>query len=95
MLIMGATAGVAYKLGQAQVRQIQEYTGYPPEQLGEEDLQAAMTDLGIESQPLDEQDRQDLGSAQGPSAGPPRLPRSRRRPMSRPITSTNLRDWPS
>ncbi len=69
LLIMGATAGVAYKLGQAQAKQIQEYTGYPPEQLSEEDLQAAMTDLEIESEPLDEQDRQDL-AASGPPAPP-------------------------
>jgi hypothetical protein len=73
LLILGATAGVAYKLGKAQARQIEEYTGYPPEQLSEADLQAAMTDLGLESEPLDEQDRQDLAASTPPA--PPVEPR--------------------
>jgi hypothetical protein len=49
ILILGATAGVAYKLGKKQSQQIQEYTGYPPDELSEKDLQVAMTDLNIES----------------------------------------------
>ena len=69
LLIMGATAGVAYKLGQSQAQQIQEYTGYPPDQLSEADLQEAMTDLDITPEPLDEGDRQAMNSA-----GPPPTP---------------------
>lgn len=68
LLIMGAAAGVAYKLGKNQAQQIQDYTGYPPDQLSEEDLQAAMTDLNIQSEPLDEQDRQDIAAAQASQA---------------------------
>ena len=64
LLILGATAGVAYKLGKNQAQQIEEYTGYPPDQLSEEDLQSAMTDLNIQSEPLDEQDRQEIAAAQ-------------------------------
>ena len=60
LLILGATAGVAYKLGKSQAQQIQEYTGVPPDQLSEEDLQAAMNDLNIEPEPLTEEDRQAL-----------------------------------
>jgi hypothetical protein len=74
ILILGATAGVAYKLGQEQAQQIQEYTGYPPEQLSEEDLQAAMTDLNIQSEPLDDADRQEIKAAQAggtPAASQP------------------------
>jgi hypothetical protein len=67
MLIVGATAGVAYKLGKNQAQKIQEHTGYPPDQLSEDDLQAAMTDLNIEPEPLDEQDRQEIAAAQGGS----------------------------
>ncbi len=66
LLIMGATAGVAYKLGKSQAQQIQEYTGYPPDQLSEADLQEAITDLDITPEPLDEADRQAMNSA-----GPP------------------------
>ena len=57
LLILGATAGVAYKLGKNQAQQIEEYTGYPPDQLSEEDLQAAMNDLGIEPEPLSPEDQ--------------------------------------
>jgi hypothetical protein len=74
MLILGATAGVAYKLGKKQSQQIQEYTGYPPDQLSEEDLQAAMTDLNIEPEPLDEQDQQEIAAAQAGSAPAPPQP---------------------
>lgn len=67
MLIVGAAAGVAYKLGKNQAQQIQEYTGYPPDQLSEEDLQAAMKELDIQPEPLDAQDRQDIATAQAGS----------------------------
>jgi hypothetical protein len=67
---MGAAAGVAYKLGKNQAQQIEEYTGYPPDQLSEEDLQAAMNDLGIEPEPLTEEDRQALGQESAPAPAP-------------------------
>ena len=74
VLILGATAGVAYKLGAKQAQQIQEYTGYPPDQLSEKDLQAAMTDLNIKSEPLDDDDRREIKAAQAggtPAASQP------------------------
>ena len=71
MLIMGATAGVAYKLGKAEAQRIQEYTGVPPEELSEEDLKEAMTDLDIQSQPLDDQDRADMQTSQSSASGAP------------------------
>ena len=74
LLIVGAAAGVAYKLGKKQAQQVQEYTGYPPDQLSEEDLQAAITDLNIQPEPLDDQDRQEIASAQGSSAPAPAQP---------------------
>ena len=64
MIILGATAGVAYKLGKQDAQKIQEYAGYPPDQLSEEDLKAAMTDLNIKSEPLDDEDRQEIKQAQ-------------------------------
>jgi hypothetical protein len=69
ILILGATAGVAYKLSKDQSQQIQDYTGYPPDQLSEDDLQAAMTDLNIQSQPLDDTDRKEMAAVQ--AGGPP------------------------
>ena len=62
LLILGATAGVAYKLGKNQVQQIQDYTGYPPEELSEDDLKAAMNDLNIQPEPLDEEDKQAIAN---------------------------------
>ncbi len=64
LLIVGATAGVAYKLGKAEIQRIQEYTGVPPEQLGEDDLKEAMQELEIQSHPLDQQDHADVRAAQ-------------------------------
>jgi len=69
LLIVGATAGVAYKLGKDQAQQIQEYTGYPPDQLSEEDLQSAMTDLSIQTEPLDADDKQAIAEAQSSAKG--------------------------
>jgi hypothetical protein len=64
ILILGATAGIAYKLGKDDAQKIQEYTGYQPEELSEKDLQAAMTDLNIKSEPLDDDDRREMAAAQ-------------------------------
>jgi|GEM_PF-799692 hypothetical protein len=78
LLILGATAGVAYKLGKNQAEQIEEYTGVPPDQLSEEDLQAAMADLDIQPEPLDDEDRAAMASAsesqQAAPAAPPAAP---------------------
>jgi len=71
LLILGATAGVAYKLGKNQAQQIEEYTGVPPDQLSEEDLQAAMADLDIQPEPLDADDQQALAQAQSQTAPAP------------------------
>ena len=71
LLILGATAGVAYKLGKNQAQQIEEYTGYPPDQLSEEDLQAAMADLNIQPEPLDDEDRQALAETQAQADSAP------------------------
>jgi hypothetical protein len=74
MLILGATAGVAYKLGKKEAQQIQEHTGYPPDQLSEEVLQAAMSDLNIKSEPLDDDDRQAIAAARAGSTPAPSQP---------------------
>ena len=75
LLILGAAAGVAYKLGKNQAQQIEEYTGYPPDQLSEEDLQAAMNDLNIQPEPLDEADRQAIAQESGqPAPAAPAAP---------------------
>jgi DNA-directed RNA polymerase subunit H (RpoH/RPB5) len=76
LLIVGASAGVAYKLGKGDTEKIQEHTGVPPDQLSEEDLKEAMQDLDIQSQPLDQQDKADVIAAQAPGAASPGQPQA-------------------
>jgi hypothetical protein len=44
-------------MSQSQAKQIEEHTGVPPEELEDEDLQAAMTELNIPKQELTAEDR--------------------------------------
>jgi hypothetical protein len=61
LLVGGATlllvGGAAYKIGQAQAQQIQQYAGRPPEDLSQDELERAMDALGIESQDLSAEDK--------------------------------------
>jgi hypothetical protein len=54
---------LVYKLTKQDAQQIEEYTGVPPEQLEDADLQQAMTDLNIQSQDLTAEDRAALNQA--------------------------------
>jgi hypothetical protein len=71
LLIAGAAAGVAYKLGKGQAEQIEEYTGVPPDQLSEEDLRAAMEELDIQPEPLTPEEQQALAQAEAQTDAPP------------------------
>jgi hypothetical protein len=57
MLAGGMVAFGAHKMSQSQAKQIEEHTGVPPEELEDEDLEAAMTDLDIPQQELTAEDR--------------------------------------
>ena len=61
LLVGGATlllvGGAAYKMGQAQARQIEQHTGKPPEDLTQQELEMAMDELDIEEQALTPQDQ--------------------------------------
>ena len=50
----------AHKMSEAQAKQIEEHTGVPPEELEDEQLDAAMTELNIPHQQL---------TAEGQAAG--------------------------
>jgi hypothetical protein len=54
MLLVG---GAAYKLGQSSVKQIEQHTGKPAEELSQEELEAAMDQLGIEEEEITEADK--------------------------------------
>ena len=46
-----------HKMSQSQAKQIEEHTGIPPEELEDDDLQAAMQELNIPKQELTAEDR--------------------------------------
>ena len=56
-LVGGMVAFGAHKMSESQAKQIQEHTGVPPEELEDEDLEAAMNELGIPKQELTDEDR--------------------------------------
>jgi hypothetical protein len=74
VLLAGGYA--AYKLTQRDTERVEEYTGKPAEDLTEEELVAAMEQLGIKSIELDEDDQAYINQAEaedastGASAGP-------------------------
>ena len=57
LLAGGMVAFGAHKMSQSQAKQIEEHTGVPPEELEDDDLQAAMAELGIPQQELTAEDR--------------------------------------
>jgi len=69
VVIAAAGTAAAVKLSKQDAQRIEEHTGLPPEQLEDQDLQEAMQDLNIQSQPLTAEDQAALGGA--PPAGAP------------------------
>jgi len=53
----GMVAFGVHKMSQSQAKQIEEHTGVPPEELEDEDLEAAMGELNIPKQELTAEDR--------------------------------------
>lgn len=70
MLLIG---GAAYKLGQNSVKQIEDYTGKPADQLTEQELESAMDHLGIEEEEITDADRAaiEAEAVDAPASGPP------------------------
>lgn len=56
-LVGGMVAFGAHKMSQSHAQQIEEHTGVPPEELEDEDLEAAMVELGIPKAELTDEDR--------------------------------------
>jgi len=71
VLLAAAGTAAAIKLSKQDAQKIEEHTGLPPDQLEDEDLNQAMTELNIQSQPLTEEDQAALAQdSQAPeSAG--------------------------
>ncbi len=58
MLAGGMVVFGVHKMSQSQAKQIEEHTGVPPEELEDEDLEAAMAELNIPKQELTDEDRE-------------------------------------
>lgn len=54
---------LVYKLSKQDAQKIEEYSGIPPEEMEDADLQEAMKDLNIQSQSLTAEDQAALGQA--------------------------------
>jgi hypothetical protein len=57
LLAGGMVAFGAHKMSEHHAKQIEEHTGVPPEELEDEDLEAAMAELNIPKQELTAEDR--------------------------------------
>ncbi|NIM94783.1 MAG: hypothetical protein GTO18_13875 [Anaerolineales bacterium] len=68
MVVLGVGYG-AYKLTQSQVDQIESHMGKSAEDLSEEELEAAMDDLNIESQEVTDSDIAQLEAAEAAESG--------------------------
>jgi ribosomal protein L12E/L44/L45/RPP1/RPP2 len=76
LLAVGGAAYGAVKLTQKDAQQIEEHTGASVEELTEEELVAAMKDLGIQSIELTDEDQAAIASetSQAPPAAPTPAP---------------------
>ncbi len=61
VLLAAAGTAAAIKLSKQDSQRIEEHTGMPPEELEDEDLNQAMKELNIQSQPLTDEDQAALG----------------------------------
>ena len=58
MLAGGMVVFGVHKMSAGQAKQVEEHTGVPPEELEDEDLEAAMAELNIPKQELTDEDRE-------------------------------------
>jgi cytochrome c-type biogenesis protein CcmH/NrfG len=70
VLLAASGTYAAVKLSQKDAQRIEEHTGLPPDQLEDQDLQDAMQELDIQSQPLSNEDQTALGSTPAETAPP-------------------------
>ena len=62
MVVLAASGtAAAIKMSQQDAQRIEQHTGMPPQDLTDEDLNEAMTDLGIQGQPVTAEDQAAIG----------------------------------
>jgi len=64
VLAGGAVVWAGHKLSQKDSQKIEEHTGKPPDELSDEEVEAAMNELGIEEQELTEEDKAAIEAAE-------------------------------
>ena len=72
MVVLAASGtAAAIKMSKQDAQRIQEHTGLPPEQLEDQDLHDAMSELNIQAQPVSAEDQTALeGQGAPPSSAP-------------------------
>lgn len=74
MLLAAGGTYAAVKLSQKDAQRIEQHTGIPPDQLEEADLEQAMQELNIQSQPLTPEDQAAINQAPEPTSTPSSSP---------------------
>ena len=64
LLVGGLVAYGAHKMSQKDAKRIEEHTGVNPEELEDDELEQAMADLNIESQPVTQEDLDQAAGAE-------------------------------
>jgi hypothetical protein len=59
MLVGGMVAFGAHKMSQSDAKRVEEHTGVEPEELTDDELTAAMSELGIEQQAVTADDQEE------------------------------------
>ena len=68
MVVLAASGtAAAIKMSQQDAQRVEQHAGAPVEELNEEELSAAMKDLNIQTQPLDENDQAALAEEESQS----------------------------
>jgi hypothetical protein len=71
MLVGGLVAFGAYKMSTRDADRIEEHTGHPAEELDDQELDQAMTDLDIPKEKVDDADRESAdGGGEAAAAAP-------------------------
>jgi len=70
MVLAASGTAAAIKLSQQDANRIEEHTGLPPDQLEDQDLNQAMQELNIQSQPLTPEEQAALDQQNSPSGAP-------------------------
>jgi len=60
----GAMMWAGHKMSKKDAENIEQHTGKPPDELSDEEVEAAMDELGIEEQELTEEDKAAIEAAE-------------------------------